>query len=73
MAGAGAFLSAGLTATGAAASTKFSQKLARYQQTPNGKAHCEVCSQYLTPPACKIVDGPIVPTGWCVLFAAKAA
>jgi hypothetical protein len=73
LAGAGAFLSASLAAGAASASTKFSQKLAHYQQTPNGKAHCEICKQFLTPPACQLVEGPIVPTGWCVLFAAKAA
>jgi hypothetical protein len=73
LAGAGALLSAGLAAGTAAASTKFSQKLAHYQQTPNGTAHCALCSQYLTPPACRIVEGPITPTGWCELFAPKAA
>jgi hypothetical protein len=66
----GAGASAGLPAR--AASAKVSHQLAGYQTTPNGQARCQVCSQFLPAPACKVVEDPIVPTGWCKLYAAKA-
>ena len=56
----------------AASSAKVSQKLAHYQQTPNGAARCQVCSQFLPAPSCKVVEDPITPSGWCLLYAAKA-
>lgn len=69
---AGAFAGAGIAASSAASSAKVPHKLAHYQQTPNGPARCQVCSQFLPQPSCKVVDDPIVPTGWCLLYAAKA-
>jgi hypothetical protein len=70
--GAGALAGGALAASPAAADTKSSHKLVHYQQTPNGQAHCQICSQFLPGPACRLVDDPIVPTGWCLLYAAKA-
>jgi len=61
-----------LAAAAVAASAKVSQKLAHYQQTPNGPARCQVCSQFLPQPSCKVVEDPITPSGWCLLYAAKA-
>ena len=70
---AGALAGSSLTAASAAAtSAKVPHKLAHYQATPNGSAHCQVCSQFVPQPSCKVVDDPIVPTGWCLLYAAKA-
>lgn len=71
-AGAGAFLGASLAASPAAAGAKMDHKLVRYQPTPNGAARCQACSQYLPNPGCKLVDDPITPSGWCLLYAAKA-
>jgi len=70
LAGAGAFTEIGLPAR--AANSKVSHQLAQYQTTPNGAAHCQNCSQFLPQPACKVVEDPIVPNGWCKLYAAKA-
>lgn len=51
---------------------------AKYQDHPNGANMCGKCN-YFIPGAtakaqgmCKLVAGPISPTGWCALFAAKA-
>ena len=73
VAGAGAFLGASLAASPAAADAKMDHKLVHYQATPNGAARCQTCTQFVPKPACKLVDDPITPTGWCLLFAAKAA
>ena len=59
-------------AAATAGSAKVSQKLAHYQQSPNGPARCQVCSQFLPAPSCKVVEDPITPSGWCLLYAAKA-
>ena len=73
VAGAGTFLGASLAASPAAADAKMDHKLVRYQPTPNGAARCQSCSQYVPKPACKLVNDPITPTGWCLLYAAKAS
>lgn len=55
----------------AAASSKFSQAMARYQPTPKGAQRCENCIQFLPPDACKLVEGKISANGWCLLYARK--
>jgi hypothetical protein len=72
MFGAGALLGAGLSASPAAADAKSSHKLVHYQESPNGQARCQTCAQFQPGPACRLVADPIVPTGWCLLYAAKA-
>ncbi len=67
--GAAALLGCGSAATPAAASAKMPHKLVHYQATPNGAARCQGCTQFLPSPACKLVDDPITPSGWCVLYA----
>jgi hypothetical protein len=52
----------------AAAQQKISQAIAKYQDTPNGSAHCAVCSNFQSPNDCKFVQGNISPKGWCQLF-----
>jgi len=68
-----AVLCGSLAPRAAAAGAKMSQQLVHYQATPKGPARCQTCAQFLpSSPACKLVDGPISPNGWCVLYAAKA-
>jgi hypothetical protein len=73
----GALVTGGLAtaalATGGSASTptKVAQKTASYQATPKGSARCNVCSLWQAPESCKLVVGPISPTGWCSLYSAK--
>jgi len=56
---------------GAAAEQKVSQADAKYQDQPKGQQRCEICLQFQPPNACRIVEGPISPKGWCQYFAAK--
>ena len=42
-----------------------------YQATPKGEARCDLCANWQAPNACKVVSGPISPSGWCSLFARK--
>ena len=50
---------------------------AKYQDHPNGANRCDLCTYWVagaSPTAagqCKVVAGPVAPSGWCVLFAAK--
>jgi hypothetical protein len=57
----------------AAAQQKISQALANYQGTPKGNDHCEVCTNFQSPNACKFVQGEISPKGWCQLFSPKSS
>ncbi|MEO8812203.1 MAG: hypothetical protein ABI376_04735 [Caulobacteraceae bacterium] len=43
-----------------------------YQTRPKGAQRCDLCVNWRPPAACKLVAGPISPTGWCGLFAPKA-
>jgi ubiquinol cytochrome c reductase Fe-S subunit len=69
--GTGAVLGAGITASPARAQNKRPQKAVSYQASPNGKQSCSNCANFQSPSACKLVDGAISPSGWCVLYAAK--
>ena len=50
---------------------KIKQMDAHYQRFPKDSQRCEICLQYVPPDKCKIVQGPIVPQGWCQFFAGK--
>ena len=69
--GGGVALGACMAAGASAATVKQSQKTASYQPTPHGNAHCNTCTQWLSPNDCKTVVGPVSPTGWCSLYIAK--
>lgn len=71
-AGGGAILGVGLLGSPAAASTKLTQKASRYQATPKGKARCDNCTQWQPPSSCKIVEGTISPSGWCLFYVKKS-
>jgi hypothetical protein len=62
---------AGLIPCSAAAQSKLSQADSGYQTRPNGGQRCELCAHYQAPASCKVVAGPISPSGWCSLFAAR--
>jgi hypothetical protein len=74
----GAALTAGLAGaaglipkSAAAAQSKLSQGDSGYQNRPNGGQRCELCANWQAPTSCKVVAGPISPSGWCSLFAAR--
>ena len=70
-AGTGAALGAGLLATPAAASNKMSPRAMSYRPNPNGNQRCDNCANFLPPNACKLVDGAIAASGWCILYRSK--
>jgi hypothetical protein len=63
---------AGLTPRATAAGAKVPQDQVHYQATPKGDARCELCANWQSPNACKVVAGTISPSGWCNLFAKKS-
>ncbi|HXQ13069.1 MAG TPA: high-potential iron-sulfur protein [Caulobacteraceae bacterium] len=65
-------IGASLAATPAAASSKFSQAMAKYQPTPKAPGQtCSTCTQFQPAAACKVVEGEISANGWCFLYAKK--
>jgi secreted PhoX family phosphatase len=61
----------GFGSTAKAATAKVPKETVNYQPTPRGAAHCAACAYFQAPSACTFVDGPISPSGWCILFKAK--
>lgn len=59
--------------TGGEAQAKLAQKAVKYQTTPNAGHQCDGCAQFVAPNSCKLVDGEITPTGWCLLWVKKPA
>jgi hypothetical protein len=53
----------------ASAAIKISKGAVAYQDQPEGDKKCAQCAQFEPPAACKLVDGPISPQGYCRLFA----
>jgi hypothetical protein len=45
---------------------KISQKVVKYQHTSIGEDMCSGCELFVPPHSCRIVDGTISPSGWCV-------
>jgi hypothetical protein len=60
-----------MSATSALAA-KLAQSAVRYQPTPKDGKQCDGCNLFIPPNACKSVEGPIAPTGWCTLWVKKA-
>ena len=62
---------------GHAASAKLSRADAGYQLVPRGDQRCGLCASFVPggdpngSGACKLVEGPIPPMGWCQLFAKR--
>jgi hypothetical protein len=67
----GAAATVALSASPALASNKMSQKAMSYRPSPNGNQRCDNCGNFQAPSSCKLVDGVIAPTGWCVLYRPK--
>jgi hypothetical protein len=68
----GGVLAIGLPGAAPAQDAKASKSAAQYQAVPKGKARCDGCVAFEAPSACKVVAGPVSPSGWCVMFAAKS-
>jgi hypothetical protein len=55
----------------AGAQQKMAPKLVQYQTTPKNKQQCSTCLHFVAPDSCKMVEGKILPAGWCSLYAPK--
>jgi hypothetical protein len=53
----------------ASAREKMSQQAAEYQDSPKDIRMCATCTLFEPPNACKVVEGPVSPSGWCKAFA----
>jgi len=55
------------------AATKQSKASVKYQNKPNGDQKCGTCTNFIAASkTCKLVEGPINPDGYCILWAKKA-
>ena len=53
-----------------AASDRMTKSQAEYQDTPNGIYSCGLCTLFVAPDGCKVLEGAISKDGWCKAFAA---
>ena len=53
----------------AQAADKMTPKQAEYQDTPSGIYSCAVCTLFVAPNGCKVVEGEVSKDGWCKAFA----
>lgn len=53
----------------ATAAPKLQKADAEYKDAPRGSMRCDKCIQFQPPASCKVVNGPISPSGSCDLFA----
>lgn len=61
-------------ADSSASSTKMSKAQAQYQTQPKGEQQCSGCMHFLAASnTCKLVEGPIDPKAWCILWAKQAS
>lgn len=59
----------GATPTIAQGSAKMSKATAQYQEQPKGEQKCSSCQHFIAASnTCQVVDGPINPNGWCMLW-----
>ena len=62
----------------ARAQAKATKQAMQYQDQPKGDQTCDGCMQWIpgpkpdAPGQCKVVDGPINPKGWCVVYVKKS-
>lgn len=54
-----------------AKAAKMSPRAMSYRPSPNGNQRCDNCANFQPPSECKVVDGAVSPSGWCILYRAK--
>ena len=60
------FLGLGASAAYAAKASKSS---VAYRDSPKGDQNCANCRLFISPNACKSVEGAVSPNGWCRIWA----
>lgn len=53
------------------AQAKMSQKVAEYQTGPKDNQNCANCALFRAPGSCTLIDGTVVPNGWCRFYSRK--
>ena len=53
----------------ASASEKMTRQQAEYQDRPNGIYSCSLCTLFVKPNGCQVVEGDVSEDGWCKAFA----
>jgi hypothetical protein len=59
---------AAFAAAPAEPTAKLSRQEALYQDDPKDMQNCAMCTLFLPPGGCKVVEGTVSPNGWCRLF-----
>jgi hypothetical protein len=62
-----------LALTGGEAQAKLAMTAVKYQTDPKDGKQCDGCNFFVAPNSCKMVDGDIAATGWCLLWVKKPA
>jgi anaerobic selenocysteine-containing dehydrogenase len=70
--GGAAVMAAGMASAASSAPKKFSQKQAKYQPVPKSGQRCQNCSLWQSPTSCQVVESPVSPAGWCMLYQPKS-
>ena len=61
------------TESAAPAASKVTPASVQYQDQPKGDQKCSGCLHFIAESnTCKLVEGPISPEGWCILWAKNA-
>jgi hypothetical protein len=59
---------------GGATGGKMSKTQAKYQNQPKGDQNCATCINFIAATStCKVVEGQVSASGWCMLWAKKPA
>ena len=69
-AGGGAIIGTNFAASPANAA-KMSPQAMSYRPSPNGNQSCGNCANFQPPTSCKVIDGKVSPSGWCILYRSK--
>jgi len=56
----------------ALAQQKATKEAMKYQDKPSGDKQCSNCLQFVAPNGCKVVEGTVSPSGYCIAWVKKA-
>lgn len=56
----------------ALAQAKATKDAMKYQDKPSGDKQCSNCLQFVAPNGCKVVEGAVSPSGYCIAWVKKA-
>ena len=68
---AGGTLAAGVAGMKPAYAQKSPKADMKYQDTPKDGQKCDECQYWQKPGSCALVEGPISPNGWCIIYNKK--